>query len=163
MRRLNVIYIACAPEAIEQAAAEQGLDEFTRLKRKINRDVKEIRKVKKPPRYYTRRFVVVVSDIEVTPDLTDIRKQALKDRETILQRHGTSSETAEASYNIRVIIKNVKEDSARMAEILEKEEKKVEFFDEGIIGEEGERGNVSNLLTDNILWFTEGEEAPRRK
>ncbi|KAJ3277059.1 hypothetical protein HDV01_000111 [Terramyces sp. JEL0728] len=42
-KRLEVIYKACAPEAQEDAAAEAGLDEFTRLKKKVHADMKAIR------------------------------------------------------------------------------------------------------------------------
>jgi hypothetical protein len=45
MRRLDVIYQACAPEAIAAATQDKGLDEFQKLKKKINRDVKDVRLV----------------------------------------------------------------------------------------------------------------------
>ncbi|KAJ3391206.1 hypothetical protein HDU92_009161 [Lobulomyces angularis] len=93
MRRLNIIYEACAPEAIAEKAAEKGLDEFTRTKKKINQDVKQVR-------------------------------QALKEREVLIQRHGTSSETAEASYHVRILLRSINEDITRLKALYEKDEKK---------------------------------------
>ncbi|KAJ3092779.1 hypothetical protein HK102_003042 [Quaeritorhiza haematococci] len=93
MRRLQVIYDACAPEAIEASTAEKNLDEFTRLKKRIHNAVKDIR-------------------------------VALKEREELLQRSGTTTETAEASYRARTMIRNLKEDTQRLDEIVTKEEKK---------------------------------------
>lgn len=93
MRRLNIIYEACAPEAIASAAAEKDMDDFTRLKKKVNRDVKDLRR-------------------------------GLKEREELISRHGTSSETAEASYHLRVMIKALKVDVERMVEYLAKDEKR---------------------------------------
>lgn len=52
-------------------------------------------------------------------------KQALKDRESVLKYGGTTTESAEASYRIRVMIKSLKEQHSRMAEIVEKKERKV--------------------------------------
>lgn len=45
MKRLAVINDNCNPEAAESSAAEKGLDEFTRLKKKIHADVKSTRLV----------------------------------------------------------------------------------------------------------------------
>jgi hypothetical protein len=45
-KRLEAIYKATAPEAKEQAAAEASLDEFTRLKKKVHQEMKQIREVK---------------------------------------------------------------------------------------------------------------------
>jgi hypothetical protein len=44
-KRLEAIYQATAPEAQEKAAAESNLDEFTRLKKKVHVDLKQIRDV----------------------------------------------------------------------------------------------------------------------
>ncbi|KAJ3283571.1 hypothetical protein HDU79_008954 [Rhizoclosmatium sp. JEL0117] len=51
-------------------------------------------------------------------------RQALKEREDLLASVGTTPETAEASYKIRIMIRNLKESSGRMAEIVKKEERK---------------------------------------
>ncbi|KAJ3064334.1 hypothetical protein HDU98_012234 [Podochytrium sp. JEL0797] len=51
-------------------------------------------------------------------------RQALKEREDMLCTSGTTPETAEASYKIRIMIRNLKEGAGRMAEICKKEEKK---------------------------------------
>jgi hypothetical protein len=45
-KRLEIIYKATAPEAKEEAAASAALDEFTRLKKKIHVDMKQIREVR---------------------------------------------------------------------------------------------------------------------
>lgn len=45
MKRLELIYESCAPEAAEAAAAEKGLDEFSKLKRRVHTDVKACRLV----------------------------------------------------------------------------------------------------------------------
>ncbi|KAJ2999542.1 hypothetical protein HDV02_002689 [Globomyces sp. JEL0801] len=92
-KRLEIIYKTCAPEAIEQNAAEANLDEFTRLKKKIHADVKQIR-------------------------------EALRDRDLANRGGGTTTESAETSYRIRVMIKSTKESHARLTEIYEKEAKK---------------------------------------
>ena len=94
MARLQVIYENCAPEAVAAKQAEAGLDEFGRLKKRVNADVKSVR-------------------------------QALREREDLLMSAGTTPETAEQSYRIRIQIKSLKEGAARMKELLEKEEKKV--------------------------------------
>ncbi|KAJ3111330.1 hypothetical protein HDU96_005787 [Phlyctochytrium bullatum] len=51
-------------------------------------------------------------------------RQALMEREDMLNSVGTTPETAEASYRIRIMIRGLKESSARMGEILAKESKK---------------------------------------
>ncbi|KAJ3408758.1 hypothetical protein HDV05_004767 [Chytridiales sp. JEL 0842] len=93
MQRLQTIYENTCPEAIAAKAAELGLDEFQRLRKKIHADVRGVR-------------------------------QALKEREDLLTTSGTSPETAEASYRIRIMIKGLKEASARMQDIVNKEAKK---------------------------------------
>ena len=45
MRRLQIIYDNCVPEAIEAKAAEAKMDEFTRLRKRIHADVKAAREV----------------------------------------------------------------------------------------------------------------------
>ena len=45
MRRLQVIYDNCVPEAIEAKALEAKMDEFTRLRKKIHGEVKAAREV----------------------------------------------------------------------------------------------------------------------
>jgi hypothetical protein len=45
MKRLQVVYEHCSPDAAAQAAAEKGLDMFLRLKKKIHQDVKATREV----------------------------------------------------------------------------------------------------------------------
>jgi division protein CdvB (Snf7/Vps24/ESCRT-III family) len=93
-KRLEIIYKATAPEAQEQSQAEAGLDEFTRLKKKVNQSIKEIR-------------------------------DALRDRDLSMKSGGTTTESAEASYKIRVMIKGVKESVNRMQEIYDKAARKV--------------------------------------
>ncbi len=44
-KRLEAIYKATAPEAKEADAAEANLDEFTRLKKKVHQEMKQIREV----------------------------------------------------------------------------------------------------------------------
>ena len=45
MKRLQVIYENCTPEAAESKLAEKELDEFSRIKKKMSADVKEARQV----------------------------------------------------------------------------------------------------------------------
>ena len=45
MKRLQVVYESCNPDAAAQAAAEKGMDMFLRLKKKIHQDVKATRQV----------------------------------------------------------------------------------------------------------------------
>ena len=52
-------------------------------------------------------------------------RQLLKEREMLTARMGTTSETAEASYRIRVAIKSLKEDLGKMDDIVGKEDRKV--------------------------------------
>lgn len=51
--------------------------------------------------------------------------KALKEREEMMKRGGTTTESAEASYRIRVAIKTLKEQSGKMQEIVDKEQRKV--------------------------------------
>jgi hypothetical protein len=44
-KRLEVIYNATSPEAQEKNNADAGLDEFTRLKKKVHVEIKNIRLV----------------------------------------------------------------------------------------------------------------------
>ena len=46
-RRLETIYKATAPEQKEADAADAALDEFTRLKKKIHQEMKQIRQVRR--------------------------------------------------------------------------------------------------------------------
>ncbi|KAJ3122229.1 WD repeat-containing protein 34 [Nowakowskiella sp. JEL0407] len=98
IRRLQIIYEACAPEAVEAKEVEKGLDEFTRIRKKLHVDVKAVR-------------------------------LALKEREALISMHGTTTETAEASYRIRVQIRSLKEEVKRMADIVAKEERKKKIKD----------------------------------
>jgi hypothetical protein len=93
-KRLEVIYKATTPEAQEQAQAEAGLDEFTRIKKRVHQNIKEIR-------------------------------EALRERDQAMKSGGTTTESAEASYKIRVMIKGVKESVNRMQEIYDKSARKV--------------------------------------
>ncbi|KAH6595083.1 hypothetical protein BASA50_006070 [Batrachochytrium salamandrivorans] len=93
MKRLEHIYTECAPEAIEEKAADANLDEFSKLRKKLHTDVKIVR-------------------------------QALKDRHDVMRSGGTTTESAEASYRIRVMIKTLKEYISRMQEIVDKESRK---------------------------------------
>ncbi|KAJ3043709.1 hypothetical protein HDV00_004482 [Rhizophlyctis rosea] len=93
MRRLQIIYEACAPEAQEQKEAEKTMDEFTRLKKKVHVDTKTVRK-------------------------------DLKEREQMLSLGGTTTDSAEKSYRIRIAIRQLKEDYMRMSEIVQKETRK---------------------------------------
>ena len=45
MKRLQVIYEKCAPEAVESNLADRELDEFSRIKKKMAVDVKVVREV----------------------------------------------------------------------------------------------------------------------
>ncbi|KAJ3340020.1 hypothetical protein HDU93_007569 [Gonapodya sp. JEL0774] len=92
VRRLQIIYDECVPKD-EKNEGEKGVDEFTKLKKKVHQDVKTVR-------------------------------QQLKEREELLSLRGTSPETAESSYRIRVAIKAIKEDAAKMKEIANKDERK---------------------------------------
>lgn len=94
MRRLEVIYLACAPQPEESTDASGApLDEFTRLRKKIHTDVKQVR-------------------------------LDLKEREDIMAMGGTTTESAEKGYRIRVAIRGLKETASRMTEIVQKEERK---------------------------------------
>ncbi|KAJ3331278.1 hypothetical protein HDU76_003613 [Blyttiomyces sp. JEL0837] len=50
---------------------------------------------------------------------------ALREREDVLTSAGTTPETAEQSYRIRIMIRGLKDGSARMQEIINKEQKKM--------------------------------------
>ncbi|KAI8913441.1 hypothetical protein EDD86DRAFT_268925 [Gorgonomyces haynaldii] len=93
MKRLDVIYKACAPEAIEKSKEEASLDEFTRLRKNIHAAVRQVR-------------------------------EQLSEREQMMKRGGTTTESAEASYRIRVAIKQLKEQVQKMQDIVDKEQKK---------------------------------------
>ena len=45
-KRLEVIYKATAPEQTEADAADASMDEFSRLKKKVHQDMKQIRQVR---------------------------------------------------------------------------------------------------------------------
>ncbi|KXS20174.1 hypothetical protein M427DRAFT_94601 [Gonapodya prolifera JEL478] len=60
---------------------------------------------------------------KVHQDVKTVRQQ-LREREELLSLKGTSPETAEASYRVRVAIKAIKEDATRMRDIASKEERK---------------------------------------
>jgi len=45
MRRLQIIYDAYSPDAKEARELEAGMDEFTRLKKKVHGDAKAVRLV----------------------------------------------------------------------------------------------------------------------
>ena len=45
MKRLEAIYNACAPEAIEKNKEEATLDEFSRLRKTIHAQVRQVREV----------------------------------------------------------------------------------------------------------------------
>ncbi|KAJ3300960.1 hypothetical protein HDV03_001570 [Kappamyces sp. JEL0829] len=60
---------------------------------------------------------------KVHQEMKSIR-EALRDRDASTKAGGTTTESAEASYRIRVMIKTVKESIARMQEIYDKEAKK---------------------------------------
>jgi hypothetical protein len=47
LKRVQIIYNECAPEAAENREAESLLDDFTKYKKIIHKDVKETRQVKK--------------------------------------------------------------------------------------------------------------------
>jgi hypothetical protein len=40
LARLAIIYETCSPEGISASTQEKGVDEFTRLKKKIHRELK---------------------------------------------------------------------------------------------------------------------------
>lgn len=93
MKRLEVIYNECAPEAIEKNKEEASLDEFQRLRKNIHAQVRQVREM-------------------------------LREREEMMKRGGTTSESAEASYRIRVAIKSLKEQVEQMQKICDKEGRK---------------------------------------
>lgn len=45
-KRLEIIFRETAPDQKEADAAEASLDEFTRLKKKVHQDMKQIRQVR---------------------------------------------------------------------------------------------------------------------
>ncbi|KAI8921909.1 hypothetical protein DFJ77DRAFT_3346 [Powellomyces hirtus] len=93
MRRLQVVYEACAPEPTPEETDGKKIDEFTRIRKKLHQEAKAVR-------------------------------QELKEREEMMSFGGTTTESAEKSYRIRVAIRGMKEQSARLAEIVAKEERK---------------------------------------
>ncbi|KAJ3222404.1 hypothetical protein HDU78_011762, partial [Chytriomyces hyalinus] len=119
MQRLEVIRENCVPEAIAAKAAEAGLDEFQRLRKKIHADVKGVR-------------------------------IALKEREDLLMSSGTTPETAEASYKIRIMVKNLKEGSARMTEIVKKEEKRLKAKDPAKVEKLAQQKEILDLTNKHI-------------
>ena len=46
VKRLQIIYNECAPEAIERKEKEKDLDDFTKLKRRLHQDTKQTRQVR---------------------------------------------------------------------------------------------------------------------
>jgi hypothetical protein len=52
----------------------------------------------------------------------------LKEREDLLNRYGTTTETAQASYQVRVLLRNLKENAAELQKIYDKDAKRVRFF-----------------------------------
>jgi hypothetical protein len=93
MKRLEIIYNECAPDAIEKNKEEASLDEFQRLRKRIHSEMRLVR-------------------------------ESLKGREEMMRKGGTTTESAEASYRIRVAIKSLKEQVQRMQEIFDKESRK---------------------------------------
>ncbi|KAJ3013290.1 hypothetical protein HKX48_005836, partial [Thoreauomyces humboldtii] len=94
MKRLQVVYEACAPEPVADEGADgKKIDEFTRVRKRIHLDVKAVR-------------------------------QELKEREDMMSTGGTTTESAEKSYRIRVAIRGLKEQSARLVELVGKEERR---------------------------------------
>ncbi|RKO99199.1 hypothetical protein CXG81DRAFT_14834 [Caulochytrium protostelioides] len=81
----------------------------------------------------------------------------LKDREVILQKSGTSTESAEISYRIRVEIRTLREDAERMNAILDKEIRKSRNKDPKRIEE---RKEILDLVRKHI---TELEMLEKRK
>ncbi|KAJ8331471.1 hypothetical protein QVD99_001739 [Batrachochytrium dendrobatidis] len=107
MKRLEIIYTECAPEAIEEKNTDASLDEFSRIRKKLHADVKSVR-------------------------------QALKERQDVMRGGCTTTESAEASYKIRVMIKTLKEQTARMQEIVDKEGRKKRPKDPALVAEHKE-------------------------
>ncbi|KAI9032301.1 hypothetical protein DFJ74DRAFT_754144 [Hyaloraphidium curvatum] len=95
VKRLKVIYEACAPQDGLPLGKGPDQDEFTATKRKIHEDVKRIR-------------------------------QMLKEREGLTASRSATVEAAEASYRIRIALKEVREVAQRLADTQAKEEKKAD-------------------------------------
>lgn len=104
MKRLEVIYNTCAPEAIEKNREDMNLDEFTRLRKQVHESVRQIRTV------------------------SIFLWQQLKERESMMKNGSTTTGSAEASYRIRVAIKNVKEQVSKMQDMVDKESRKVDYL-----------------------------------
>ncbi len=49
----------------------------------------------------------------------------MKEREDLLGRYGTTTETAQASYQVRVLLRNLKENATELQKIYDKDSKKV--------------------------------------
>jgi len=45
VRRLQIIYNECAPQAKDRREADRTMDDFTRMKKQIHLDVKAVRQV----------------------------------------------------------------------------------------------------------------------
>ena len=124
MRRLQVIYENCVPEAIEAKEAEAKLDEFTRLRKRLHGEVKSARQV--------LHCVFLILQYNKNALLWDRQKhntnQAVNDRNDLIEKGGTKTESAEASYRIRLSIKSIKEIMARMQEIHDKERRKAGIY-----------------------------------
>ncbi|KAJ3220261.1 hypothetical protein HDU67_003276 [Dinochytrium kinnereticum] len=80
----------------------------------------------------------------------DVRavRQALAEREDLLNSVGTTPETAEASYRIRIMIRGLKESAARMGDIIAKEAKKKKNTKDPEKLEE--RKEIHDLITKHI-------------
>ncbi|KAI9145633.1 hypothetical protein BKA69DRAFT_1048758 [Paraphysoderma sedebokerense] len=93
IRRLEIIHAACAPK--DKKDEETGMDEFTRIKKRIHQNVKQARQL-----------------------ITE-REQLSK------SKNASSTEIAELSFKIRSILKQVKEESQELQRIVDKAEKKI--------------------------------------
>ncbi|KAJ3379180.1 hypothetical protein HDU84_006979 [Entophlyctis sp. JEL0112] len=118
MQRLQSIHDECVPEAKAALEAEKGLDEFTRLRKKIAAEVKTVR-------------------------------VALREREDLLCRVGTTPETAETSYRIRESIKELRRRADGMKKIVNKEAKK-NYKDEEKLKRVAEHKEVLELTIAHI-------------
>ncbi|KAI8802928.1 hypothetical protein BJ742DRAFT_910132 [Cladochytrium replicatum] len=100
MRRLQIIYEACAPEALEANEVVKSMDDFARMRKQIHDDVKAVRMALK-------------------------EREALRERSGT-----TTTESAEMSYRIRVQIRGLKESAQRMSDLVSKEDRKKRNRDE---------------------------------
>ncbi|KNE57726.1 hypothetical protein AMAG_04585 [Allomyces macrogynus ATCC 38327] len=99
IKRLKLIDEACNPK--EKDAENQGLDEFTKLKKQISNDVKAVRQI-----------------IKERDDLLKADKSSKKGV-------GSGTETAELSFKVRSHLKTIKEEIAQLDAIVKKAEKKL--------------------------------------